>query len=117
MMTRPAGGPVVVAKAPDGALFPKDVAALAKVKAVATIHKYNSIAARNRDAGTPGPRDMPAPDGWQRATHGPPAPWWMPDTIRPWLEARWNPGRPADGGTASAAPSAKTGAAKRRAAS
>jgi hypothetical protein len=81
---------------PDRRLFTEDLAAVAGVS-VPSIYKYNSEAARKRREHRPGPRDLPAPDGYkprEPGQRGALAPWWDPETVRPWLAARWNPGKP-----------------------
>ena len=73
-----------------------------------SVHKYSSTAERNRENGTPGPRDMPALANRERGRHGPPAPYWPPGVITAWIAARFHPGKPGNaegGGLRSPAPS------------
>ena len=83
-------------------MFPPDVAWVLDVEP-SSVHKYHWTAKKNRDAGTPGGRDMPKERDYRPGRHGPPAPVWLVEQIRGWLPVRFEAGKPRKDGTSPAA--------------
>jgi hypothetical protein len=74
-------------------LYAADLAALAgppgRPLTPGTMARYKAVAAANRAAGRPGPRDLPEPDGHDPVpAGGVPLAWWRPATADAWLAAR-----------------------------
>jgi hypothetical protein len=94
-------------------LYAADVARLAGVT-VQTIWRYNSVAEANREAGTPGPRDLPKAFREPNPRGGRPRLKWRGRDIEAWLEVRQGPGKPPADGSRPAPAGSKLGRAPRK---